>query len=187
MHTVFLALAALISTSTAAPATAAPAAGITLRPSYTSQYSVWTGARDFDTSTGVVSKPNGQSTDITSLVEFNFPDWAAGCTCEFHFNLRPETPFTVAGTGQFDVFSSIQPADHFDTSTWPNGNLRDQYVGRMQAIKPGEATAVYGFTDATFPFPCPDSITFGVEIVGVGDFDLIGWNVVNEGPYFLIY
>ena len=190
MQTVFVALTALLSAVSALPAAPVEARNPSpeiLRPLVISQYQTWTGARDYNTATGLISKPNGKSTDITTLATFKFPESSAGKTCQLAFGLNANSPYTPKGTAQFDVYTSIKPADAVDTKTWPNGNLRDQYVGRLQAVKPGQAVAVNGLPDPRQSFPCPAGYYLGGELVGAGDYVEVAWDAATEGPYFLIY
>ena len=149
-------------------------------PDVTSQYKVWAGAVDRYTERGRISK-DGTTTDITTLLTFSFPAESAGKTCSFHFDLSDDTTAKVSGTGQFDVFTSLAPAD-YSTSSWPPGNLRDQHIGRMTAKAGGEATWVAGFPTFGQGFPCPAGEAYGGELVGVGDNDLIDW-LSTSGPY----
>ena len=151
-----------------------------LRPSVTSQYEVSTGAVTRFTPNGIISK-DGKTSDITMLLTFDFPAASAGKMCSFHFDLDRATS-EVAGTGQFDVFTSLAPAQ-MDTTSWPSGNLRDQHIGRMQAVAGGAATWVEGFPTFGQSFLCPAGQTYGGELVGVSDFDYIQWLARTDGPY----
>lgn len=154
-----------------------------IRPVARSQYDVWTGAVHYNTTNGKIFK-NGKTTDVTTLLTFNFPAATNGQLCEFHFYL--DSTATVSGTGTFDVFSSLAPATQ-STTGWPNGNLRDQYGGRMQANKPGEAVFLAGYgTDAQL-FDCPSSNGYGVELVPTGDVDDIEWVGSLAGAYILYH
>jgi ubiquitin 3 binding protein But2-like protein len=147
-------------------------------PTTLSQYSVSTGAINFNTPNGEIFK-NGKSSDITTLVTFNLPAASQGHTCVFHFNLDPTA--TLTGSGLFDVFTSLQPATQ-STTTWPPGNKRNNQVARMQAVLPGEATYVSGFPNAVQSFPCPSGV-WPIELVGVFDTDDIQWSGSVAGPY----
>jgi hypothetical protein len=149
-----------------------------LEPTDISQYTVGTGAIDFDVTTGKIYKAdNDNGNSITTLVTFQFPPESAGKTCSFTFQLDPTA--TVTGSGLFDVFTSLKPADH-DTSTWGPGNQRDQNVGRMRAVVNGPASWVTIFLGD--PFPCPAGTKKGYELVGVYDNDNIEWNNAITGP-----
>jgi hypothetical protein len=158
-------------------ASAVPTPGV-LQPEVISQYTVSTGAINFNTPTGKVFK-DGKSSDITTLVTFNVPSSLSGHTCTFRFSLPSNA--VLSGSKKFDVFTSQAPATT-STKTWPHGNLRDQYQGRFQAVSPGEAKAgADGITTAT-TFPCPAGRLLAGEIVGVGDTDHIEW-AKGQGPF----
>lgn len=160
-----------------------PSGANIIRPIARSQYEVWTGAVQYKTPTGKIFK-NGQTTDITTLLTFDLPTSIKGFTCEFHFFLDPTA--AVEGTGQFDVFTSLAPATQ-DTTTWPSGNLRDQYAGRMAASLPGEATWVAGFPSEGRSFPCPGGQLMAGELVPTGETDDIEWDGSVAGAYMLYY
>ena len=154
-----------------------------IRPTVRSQYDVWTGAVHYNTTNGKIFK-NGQITDVTTLLTFTFPAATNGQSCEFHFYLDPTA--TVSGTGTFDVFSSLAPATQ-STTSWPNGNLRDQYGGRMQASLPGEAVFLDGYGTTAQLFECPSDTVYGVELVPTGDVDDIEWVGHLAGAYILYH
>jgi hypothetical protein len=158
-----------------------PSGADIIKPTTRSQYEVWTGAVHYNLQNGKIFK-DGRTTDITTLLTFDFPSSTAGKTCSFHFVLASEAASKLSGSAQFDVFTSIAPASH-DTTTWPNGNLRDQHIGRMQAFLSGEATWVNGFPTTGKSFPCPAGQTLGGELVGTGDVDDIEWLAGNSGTY----
>ena len=82
------------------------------------------------------------------------------------------------------MYTSLAPASGPST-TWPSGNLRDQYVGRLKAVTGGNAVNVEGLPPVvghTFPCPAPGSKLAG-ELVGAGDQVEIKWDVSFEGPY----
>jgi len=152
-----------------------PIPGNVLKPSFLSLYNVGTGAINFDVPDGKIFKAdNNGGQDITTLVTFDFPELGAK-TCYFTFDL--DTTATVTGSGQFDVFTSLQPATE-DTTSWPPGNGRKDHVGRMQAVLPGSATWIAEFIK---PFPCPTGKK-GFELVGVNDNVLITWSNAVAGP-----
>lgn len=134
-----------------------------------------------DESNGKIFK-DGRTTDVTTLLTFDFPPESEGKTCSFHFESSSDTTTKVSGTGQFDIFISLAPATH-DTTTWPSGNLRDQHIGRMTAKPNGAATWLAGFPVFGQGFPCPAGMTYGGELVGAGDVDRIEWSVGASGPY----
>jgi hypothetical protein len=154
-----------------------------IRPSARSQYDVWTGAINYNTPTGKIFK-NGQTTDVTTLLTFDYPAATTGLQCEFHFYLDPTA--TLSGTGAFDVFSSLAPATE-STTGWPPGNLRDQDLGRMQAVLPGEAVFLAGYGNEAQLFDCPSMVTVGMELVPTGDVDDIEWVGALAGAYILYH
>jgi hypothetical protein len=154
-----------------------------MRPSARSQYEVWTGAIHYNTPNGKIFK-NGQTTDITTLLTFNFSSTTAGLLCEFHFWL--DSTANVTGTGTFDVYSGLAPAT-VSTTSWPPGNLRDQYGGRMQASLPGDATFLAGFGGDANLFDCPSNNAYGVELVPTDDVDDIEWVGSLAGAYILFH
>jgi len=154
-----------------------------IRPRARSQYEVWTGAIHYNTTNGKIFK-NGKTTDVTTLLTFDFPAVTAGQSCEFHFFL--DSTATVSGTGTFDVFSSLQPAK-MSTTSWPPGNLRDKYGGRMQASKPGEAAFLAGYGNDAKLFNCPSNSVYGAELVPTGDVDDIEWTGGVAGAYILYH
>ncbi|KAH6644828.1 hypothetical protein C7974DRAFT_384364 [Boeremia exigua] len=169
-----------IDTNSGCPSTGPEPSNI-IRPAVTSQYEVSTGAVHYDVTSGKIFK-DGKTTDITTLLTFEVPAESAGKICTFHFDL--DSSATVSGSAQFDVFTSLAPAEA-DSSSWPSGNLRDQYVGRMAATVGGSATWVPGFPTFGQSFLCPAGQTFGGELVGTGDADVIEWLAGSTGPYIM--
>jgi Ubiquitin 3 binding protein But2 C-terminal domain len=176
------AVMSLLTLSAAVPAPlpqSFPTGSNIVKPSVRSQYEVWTGAILFNTGAGKIFK-DGQTTDITTLVTFDFPVASQGKTCEFHFFL--DSVATLSGSGLFDVFTSLAPAVQ-DTTSWPPGNQRNEQVARLSAVQPGEATYVDGFPNTIQSFPCPVG-TWAAEFVGVYDVDDIEWSGSGAGSYF---
>jgi len=145
----------------------------TLVPTVISKYNVWTGAIFFNTGLGRIYK-DGRNPEETTLVTFKFPDTLKGKQCKFVFTLDANQHFS--GSAKFDIYTSLAPATA-SSSTWPSGNLRDQYLGRFQALV-GDATPI---DHANNPFPCPAGQTLGAELVGVFDNDEIFWDVNAPG------
>jgi hypothetical protein len=175
--------AAILGFTSALPAPQSiPTGSNVIVPTTISQYTVWTGATNFNTGAGKIFK-NGRVSDVTTLATFDIPSAATGKTCELHFVL--DNTATLSGTGQFDVFTSLAPATT-STTSWPNGNLRDQYVGRMTAQLDGEATWTQGFPSVP-SFPCPAGELLAGELVGTGDVDDIEWTQSLAGPYIVFY
>ncbi|KAI9774071.1 MAG: hypothetical protein M1840_005164 [Geoglossum simile] len=180
-----LSLLALTSSAAPTPDTTPPYRASTnsiLYPYATSLYSVWSGAITYGSAYGLVQKTQ-TSSDITTLVTFDIPAWAAGKKCAFNFRLSSSA--TVTGTGQADVFSSLDNP-HGSTTDWPQGNLRDQHLGRFQAVVGGEATVVMEFGGQN-SFDCPAGHRITGELVPTGDLDEIRWDVYTEGPELSVY
>jgi Ubiquitin 3 binding protein But2 C-terminal domain len=154
-----------------------------ITPTVISQYEVSTGAVHYNTPDGKIFK-DGKTTDITTLLTFDMPASLQGMTCEFHFYL--DTSSTLSGSEQFDVFSSLAPATT-STTTWPQGNQRDQYIGRMAAYIPGEASWESGFPQLWESFPCPYGEQLAGELVGTGDQDDIEWLSGNTAGAYIKY
>lgn len=173
-------LTTLLATTLAAPIEPYNGAQ-SIHPTTLSQYSVWTGATNYATAWGRIFK-SGHESDVTTLVTFDFPAWTAGHKCELAFSL--DSSATVTGSGQFDVFTSLAPATG-STTTWPSGNLRDQYLGRAQAVNGGYATAVDGY-GSNGVFDCPAGRRMAGELVGVNDVVEIKWNGGVAGPYIIV-
>src|ERR1700753_177982 len=93
-------LLSLIGLAAAAPAPQAPASGAVITPSVLSQYSVWTGAIQYNTGKGKIFK-NGKTTDVTTLFTFTYPAASAGKTCSFHLYLSSGS--TITGAKAFDI------------------------------------------------------------------------------------
>lgn len=163
----------ILSLTAAAPLPQVPTTGNIIAPSVRSQYYVSTGQIVYNTGLGLVQK-TGTASDITTLVTITIPAAAAGKTGTFHFAL--DSASTVTGSGQIDIFTSLKPATA-SASTWPPGNQRNIQVGRIQAVKGGTATWVFG--SATFTIPAAG--TYGYELVGVNSVDLVSYKGANNG------
>jgi len=143
-------------------------------PDPLSQYNVWTGAIDFDTHKGLVFKNNGASADKTTLVTFTIPSVYKGKTCSLKFDASG-VGSSVSGSGLVDAFVSFAPVEA-STTGWPYGNLRNNFVGRLQ-VDPNTLIGSYvsGFPNVAESFPCPAGTIAG-ELVGVYDVDIIQWS-----------
>jgi hypothetical protein len=184
------ALLALLTLSSAAPTERRQNSYLAfIRPTKTSLYRVFSGAVQYGVSYGKVSKAPGQS-DYTTLVTFEIPPAYSGRQCEFGFNLVTPSYPPPTGTKQFDVFTALGPATH-TTTDWPSGNLRDQHIGRLQAVAGGEAVNVAGLPPVVGKkFACPaDGRLYAAELVGAGDLLQIEWDATTgaEGPYIKVY
>jgi hypothetical protein len=135
----------------------------------------------YQTPNGKIFK-DGKTTDVTTLLTFEFPKASQDKTCSFHFDLTGNPSAKVSGTGEFDVFISQAPATS-NAATWPSGNLRDHHIGRMNAKAKAPATWVSGFPTFGQSFPCPAGKTYGSELVGVGSVDQIEWLASAAGAY----
>jgi hypothetical protein len=171
-----LALLAGLVAAVPTPNPQIPAAGagtVNLLPTVYSQYAVWTGAITYNTNLGRIEK-NGRQTDNTTLLSFVVTSANAGKPFSFRFALDSAATNVISGTGQFDLFSSLAPATGSATS-WPPGDRRNQHLGRFQVVKGGVATAITaGFPTPTGTLPTATG-TYGWELVGVGDNDIIQW------------
>jgi hypothetical protein len=147
-----------------------------------SQYNVATGAVTYNTGVGLIKKQYGNTPDTTTLMSFEFPASTAGYKCEILFPL--DSASTATGSRRAQVFSSLKPATE-TTTTWPDGNLRDQHLGDLYFTAPGGADweETYG-PYAPGVFPCPAGYKLGGECVGRWDEVEIAWTQSSTaGPY----
>lgn len=84
------------------------------------------------------------------------------------------------------MYTALAPATK-DSASWPSGNLRDQYAGRMKAVSPGEATFLLDYSDPAYVFDCPYGLKMGAELVGTGDQDQVEWSLASSGAYIVYY
>ncbi|KAF2877556.1 hypothetical protein BDV95DRAFT_559548 [Massariosphaeria phaeospora] len=182
-------LTTLLSLSSALPLTARwpTVTSVILPPSVLSQYSISTGAINYDTATGLVSK-TGDGKDTSTLATFDIPPSLKGYTCSLHFYLDAgDSVASVSGSGLIDVYSSLKPAPAYDVPAWgPPGNQRDQHYGRLSVVEAGEATVQEGHPVTVKGFPCPGEGPVGFEIVGVYDQVGVAWDPTYSGLY-LVY
>ena len=68
-----------------------------IRPTSTSLYNVWTGAIHYNESNGKVFK-DGRSTDVTTLLTFEFLSESKGKTCTFYFDSSSDATTKVSST-----------------------------------------------------------------------------------------
>lgn len=160
-------------------------------PDFTSQYNSKTGAVDFHTPRGLVSRsPTNGGADITTLVTFQLPIAYKNNNCQLVFELKDSTS-TVAGSAQAQLFTSLAPA-YTDSESWPNGNLRNQNLGAINVVAGGRANWQAGSGPAATTggfFPCSE-ITgqiYGGEIVPQGDYDTISWPAGKDGVKILVW
>jgi hypothetical protein len=177
----FISLLALAGIANAIPTPQSGTGSNQIKPTVRSQYEVSTGAIHYNTPTGKIFNSYAGK-DITTLLTFDLPSTLQGKTCSFHFALDAASA-TATGTKQFDLYSSLAPATQ-STTGWGPGNQRNQFMGRMTAIVPGEAAYVadiYPKTGASFP--CPYGGKFGYELVGAGDLVDIEWTPPASSSY----
>ena len=167
----------LVSLAVATPLPDAATGSNIIRPSVRSQYYVSSGRINYNTGFGYISK-NQMTSDVTTLLTINIPPAAAGKTGMFHFALDNAASTTVTGSGLLDLFSSLQPATG-PTTSWPPGNQRNNQLGRLQVAKGTTATWVPGFPTAAQSFTLPAAGSYGFELVGVYDKDLVSYSGSN--------
>jgi len=162
-------------------------------PDFTSQYTSSTGAIDFHTTRGLVSRsPQNGGADVTTLVTFELSEQYANNQCQLVFDFGSDSSSSVSGTGKAQLFTSLAPADQ-DTSTWPSGNLRNQNLGTIQVNAYGRATWEAGSgpgatADGKFPCSAIAGKIYGGEVVPVGDVDNISWAAgLGDGPKILVW
>lgn len=160
-------------------------------PDYTSQYNGKTGAVDFHTPRGLVSRsPTNGGADITTLVTFQVGTEYQANQCQLVFDLVDPTS-SVAGTSKAQLFTSLAPA-YTDTETWPSGNLRNQMLGTIDIVAGGRATWEAGSgpgatVDGFFPCSAITGQLYGGEVVPQGDYDLISWPAGTDGVKILVW
>jgi hypothetical protein len=175
----FSVLAGLLSLTAASPLPQVPAGANIITPVVSSQYDVSTGEIVYDTGLGLICKATGNS-DVTTLFTFNVTAAACGKTGVFGFALDNAATTTVSGNQLLDLFSSLNPATASEDS-WPPGNQRDNHLGRLNVVQDGAATWVDGFPVAGQGFTISAAGTYGYELVGVGDADLVSYASANNG------
>jgi hypothetical protein len=163
-----------------AASTPVPTGPTIITPTVRSQYYVSTGKISYNTGVGLISKTGGTASDITTLLTFTIPAAAVGKTGVFNFALNNAASTTVSGSAMLDLFSSLQPATA-STNTWPPGNQRNIQLGRLQVAKGATATWVPGFPTAGQGFTITAAGTYGYELVGVYDIDLVSFTGANNG------
>jgi hypothetical protein len=156
-------------------------------PTTLSNYFVSTGAIHFNTNEGHIMKHANTQSDQTTLLTFNVGPEYANRQCSFGFALNGPTDYT-SGSNEFDLFCSLKPAEA-DAASWPSGNLRDHFHGRMNVDPMSKVgTWVEGVGGEAEVFPCPVGI-FGVETVGVNDKVDIYWDKFggSDGLHLVVY
>jgi hypothetical protein len=163
----------------------------TVFPDFTSQYNSKTGAVDFHTASGLVSRStNNGGADITTLVTFTLGNEYQSNTCQLVFDLESPSS-SVSGSQKAQLFTSLAPATA-DSSSWPSGNLRNQNLGAIDVVAHGRATWQAGSgpgATANGYFPC-SAITgqiYGGEIVPQGDNVQISWPAGHDGVKIIVW
>lgn len=163
----------------------------TVFPDFTSQYNSKTGAVDFHTASGLVSRSsNNGGADITTLVTFTLGMEYQSNTCQLVFDLDGPSS-SVSGSSQAQIFTSLAPA-YADSESWPSGNLRNQNLGAIDVVAHGRATWQAGSGPGATSngyFPC-SAITgqiYGGEIAPQGDNVEISWPAGQDGVKIMVW
>jgi len=163
----------------------------TVFPDFTSQYNSKTGAVDFHTAAGLVSRSTSNGgADITTLVTFTLDKQYAANQCQLVFDLESASS-SVSGSAKAQLFTSLAPATA-DSASWPSGNLRNQNLGAIDVVAHGRATWQAGSgpgATANGFFPC-SAITgqiYGGEIVPQGDNVQISWPAGHDGVKIIVW
>ncbi|KAK5250255.1 hypothetical protein LTS06_004983 [Exophiala xenobiotica] len=177
------------------PYTGYPSSGIApiaqVFPEYTSQYNSRTGAVDFNTERGLVSRsPTNGGADITTLVTFALDEQYASNWCQLVFDLENASS-SASGSKQAQLFTSLAPATT-DTTTWPSGNQRNQALGSIQIIPGGEAqwqlgTGPGATSNGFFPCGLIAGQVYGGEVVPQGDSVEVSWPAGQDGVKIVVY
>lgn len=160
-------------------------------PDYTSQYNSKTGAVDFHTPRGLVSRsPTNGGADITTLVTFSLDTQYSSNMCQLVFDLTDSSSW-VSGSKKAQLFTSLAPATT-DSSSWPSGNLRNQELGSIDIVSGGHATWEAGSgpgATANGFFPCSAIAghIYGGEIVPQGDSVEVSWPAGRDGVKIIVW
>ncbi|KEF61955.1 uncharacterized protein A1O9_03527 [Exophiala aquamarina CBS 119918] len=163
----------------------------TVFPDFTSQYNSKTGAVDFHTASGLVSRStNNGGADITTLVTFTLGEQYKSNTCQLVFDLVSPSS-SVSGSAKAQLFTSLAPATA-DSSSWPSGNLRNQNLGAIDVVAHGRATWQAGSgpgatADGVFPCSAITGQIYGGEIVPQGDNVQIQWPAGHDGVKIIVW
>lgn len=163
----------------------------TVFPDYTSQYNSKTGAVDFHTPYGLVSRSTSNGgADITTLVTFTLDSQYASNQCQLVFDLADYSS-SVSGSKKAQLFTSLAPATA-DSESWPSGNLRNQELGSIDIVSGGRATWEAGSgpgATANGYFPCSAIAghIYGGEVVPQGDDVTISWPAGSDGPKIIVW
>jgi len=179
-------------TATSAPFNGAVA---TVLPEYTSIYNGKTGAVDFHTARGFVSRhPSNGGADASTLVTFELPAPYAPNTCQLVFDLTDPSSYAVGSTSPLraQIFTSLAPATA-SAATWPSGNLRDQELGSIDLVLGGRATWETGSgsqvaaNNGFFPCAAIAGGIYGAEIVPQGDDVEFSWPAATDGVKIIVW
>jgi hypothetical protein len=187
----FAACASLIAMASAFPLNntyITPTAPNTIRisPEVISLYHVSSGQIEYNVETGHIHRAQSSGNDISTLATFYIDPSYSGKQCSFSFDVDRTIHFDPK-PALFDVFTSQMPA-YESKATWPQGNLRDQHVGRMRlSEQSGPATFEAGQPTAAKLFPCHVGYLAG-ELVPVGDVeDVCFIPSSTAGPYIQVH
>jgi len=157
----------------------------TVLPKVTSTYHGFGGAVDYNVNQAIVSRHHGNGgRDTSTLVTFEIPAEYASKQCQFIFDMSASSSW-ASGSKEADIYTALAPVTA-STSSWPQGNLRDGYVGRLQTNVGGYSTVQAG-PYGKFPCSIAAGKIFGGEVVPVGDDDEISWVVGVNGPKIIVY
>jgi hypothetical protein len=160
-------------------------------PDFTSQYHSKTGAVDFHTASGLVSRStNNGGADITTLVTFTLGEEYKSNTCKLVFDLESPSS-SVSGSAKAQLFTSLAPATA-NSASWPSGNLRNQNLGAIDVVAHGRATWQAGSgpgatADGMFPCSAIAGQIYGGEIVPQGDNVQIQWPAGHDGVKIIVF
>uniref|UniRef100_A0A1D1ZBA3 Ubiquitin 3 binding protein But2 C-terminal domain-containing protein n=1 Tax=Anthurium amnicola TaxID=1678845 RepID=A0A1D1ZBA3_9ARAE len=160
-------------------------------PDYTSQYNSKTGAVDFHTARGLVSRsPTNGGADITTLVTFSLGTQYSSNMCQLVFDLTDPSSW-VSGSKQAQLFTSLAPANT-DSSAWPSGNLRNQELGSIDIVPGGHATWEAGSgpgatVNGFFPCSAIAGQIYGGEVVPQGDSVEVSWPAGRDGVKIIVW
>jgi hypothetical protein len=180
----------LVTVATPAATYSDSTSGSTIRiqPEAISRYHISTGQVEYAVSGGHIFRSTRSSDDISTLATFYVSEAYKYNQCSFGFDVDTTVNFDP-NPSYFDIFTSQQPA-YGSTKTWPQGNLRDQHLGRMKlSAKPGQATFVEGISvsPGVKTFPCPTGYIAG-ELAPVGDnVDVCFTPSESAGPYIMVH
>lgn len=187
------AAASLLSLAAAAPTAVEkrwPTDSSSLQPSAISIYHHFNGAIDYGVSNGEVSRAQWNGRDNSTLVTYDLNSRTLPATCSFKFWLESDSASLFSGTGQVDIFSSLQPAPVGGSPGWGGpGNQRYLNLGRFEVKYNGNAVVITNVAPNQLnSFPCPKIGDFnvknglvGYEIVPVGDSVRVEWSSAVSG------